>query len=63
MAATEPLPRIQLEFTGPAPFSRYALTDAHAFDLGVGMIVADRSPGWGLGSHAFVVGGIGKISS
>ena len=23
------------------------------------MYVADRSPGWGLGSHAFVVGGVG----
>ena len=26
-------------------------------------MVADRSPGWGLGSHAFVVGGIGRITS
>jgi hypothetical protein len=59
----QPLPRIELEFTGPAPFSRYLLTDAHALDLGVGVIVADRSPGWGLGSHAFVVGGIGKVST
>ena len=25
--------------------------------------VADRSPGWGLGSHAFVGGGIGPITS
>jgi hypothetical protein len=58
-----PLPRIQLEFTGPAPFSRYELTDADALDLGAGVIVADRSPGWGLGSYAFVIGGIGKISS
>ena len=59
----QPLPRIELEFTGPAPFSRYLLTDAHALDLGVGVIVADRSPGWGLGSHAFLAGGIGKVST
>ena len=32
-------------------------------DLGVGVIVADRSPGWGLGSHAFLAGGIGKVST
>jgi hypothetical protein len=59
----QPLPRIQLEFNGLAPFPRYALLDGHAFDAGVGIIVADRSPGWGLGSHAFVVGGLGKITS
>ena len=59
----QPLPRIELEFTGPAPFSHYLLTDAHALDLGVGVIVADRSPGWGLGSHAFLAGGIGKVST
>ena len=57
----EPLPNIQLEFTGPAPFSRYALLDAHSFDTSAGVIIADRSAGWGLGSHAFVTGGVGKI--
>jgi hypothetical protein len=59
----QPLPRIEVEFTGPSPVSRYLLTDAHALDLGVGVIVADRSAGWGLGSHAFIVGGIGKVST
>jgi hypothetical protein len=59
----EPLPRIQLEFEGPAPFSRYTMVDGHAFDAGVGVIVADRSAGWGVGSHAYVIGGLGKISS
>jgi hypothetical protein len=58
-----PLPRIQLAFTGPAPFARYTLTDAHALDAAIGIIMADRAPGWGLGSHAFVAGGIGRISS
>jgi hypothetical protein len=59
----ETLPRIQLNFVGPAPFPSYALTDAHALDLAAGVVVADRSPGWGLGSQAFVTGGIGRISS
>ena len=28
-----------------------------------GFFVADRSAGWGLGSHAYVLGGIGRITS
>jgi len=58
-----PLPRIQVEFAGPAPFPRYALLDATAYDGAIGLMVADRSPGWGLGSHAFVSGGVGRIRS
>jgi len=58
-----PLPRIQVEFAGPAPFPRYALLDATAFDGAIGLVVADRAPGWGLGSHAFVSGGVGRITS
>ena len=58
----EPLPQIRLAFVGPAPFSSYALTDARSLDASVGVYVADRSAGWGLGSHAFVLGGIGKIT-
>jgi hypothetical protein len=59
----EPLPRIQLEFNGQAPFPRYSMVDGHALDAGLGLIMADRSPGWGLGSHAYVVGGVGRVSS
>jgi hypothetical protein len=59
----EPLPRIDVVFTGASPLPRYSLTDGRAFDAAVGVIVADRSAGWGLGSHAFVLGGIGKITS
>jgi hypothetical protein len=59
----EPLPRIQIGFAGPSPIARYAMTDGRAFDAAIGLIVADRAPGWGLGSHAFVLGGIGKIIS
>jgi hypothetical protein len=58
----EPLPRIRLAFVGPAPFGSYALTDARALDASIGVYVADRSAGWGLGSHAFVFGGLGKIT-
>jgi hypothetical protein len=61
--SVENLPSIQIEFDGPAPFERYVLTDGRAFDGAVGVVVADRSPGWGLGSHAFLVGGIGRVTS
>jgi hypothetical protein len=56
----EQLPTIHLAFTGPAPAPTYAVTNGKAYDLGVGVDVADRSPGWGLGSHAFIMGGIGR---
>ena len=56
----ESLPDIAVTFTGPAPFPSYALTGGRAYDVGVGIEVADRSPGFGLGAHAFVVGGIGR---
>jgi hypothetical protein len=32
-------------------------------DAAIGVFVADRSPGWGLGSHAFLAGGLGWITS
>ena len=59
----EQLPRIRIAFDGPAPVSRYELTGAQAYDAAAGLVVADRAPGWGLGSHAFVVGGLGRIRS
>jgi hypothetical protein len=59
----EQLPRIEIAFAGAAPFSRYLLDDARALDAAAGIMVADRSPGWGLGSHAFVLGGAGRITS
>jgi hypothetical protein len=61
--SVEQLPRIQIGFDGPSPIAHYELTDGRAFDASVGVTVADRSPGWGLGSHAFVVGGVGRITS
>ncbi|MGH9373649.1 MAG: hypothetical protein ACRD15_19185 [Vicinamibacterales bacterium] len=59
----EHLPRIQIAFDGPAPVGRYELTDGRTYDAAIGVTMADRSPGWGLGSHAFVVGGVGRIRS
>jgi len=56
----ETLPDIRVSFTGPAPAPTYVLTNGRAMDLGVGIDMSDRAPGWGLGAHAFVLGGIGR---
>jgi hypothetical protein len=61
--SVEGLPDIRMTFEGAAPFSSYTLTNARGFDVGAGIYVSDRSGGWGLGSRAFVLGGIGRISS
>jgi len=60
----EDLPVMRVAFEGPgSPFERYVLTNARAYDAGVGIVVADRSGGWGLGSLAFVAAGAGRIRS
>ena len=59
----ERMPRIRVAFDGPAPFPSYEFLDASAIDGALGVVVADRSPGWGLGSHAFLAGGLGRIAS
>jgi hypothetical protein len=60
----ENLPDIQIAFDGPGrPFASYTFTNGLAYDIGAGVYVADRAPGWGLGSYAFVIGGVGKITS
>lgn len=59
----EQMPTIRINFEGPEAPADYALTGAMAYDIGAGLIVADRSEGWGLGSHAFVMGGVGRISA
>jgi hypothetical protein len=56
----EQLPTIRLAFDGPAPQPGYLLTGGRAYDLGFGLDMTDRSPGWGLGSHAFALGGFGR---
>jgi hypothetical protein len=62
-ASMENLPSFRARFEGPSNISSYELVDAKALDAGVGVIVADRSPGWGLGSHAYVLGGVGRVDS
>jgi hypothetical protein len=57
------LPTIRLAFSGPAPAPTYTLTNGRATDIGVGIDMSDRSAGWGLGAHAFIIGGIGHVTS
>jgi hypothetical protein len=57
------VPSIRVAFNGPAPSPTYELTNGRAMDLGVGIDMSDRAPGWGLGAHAFVIGGIGKVDT
>lgn len=59
----EDLPTIRIAFDGAGAPPDYALTGGRAYDIGAAVYVADRSPGWGLGSHAFVGGGAGRITS
>ncbi len=60
----EGLPVTRIEFHGPSAVgSSYVLDDARAYDLSAQLYVSDRAPGWGLGSHAFLGGGIGTIHS
>lgn len=62
-ASYEELPDIQLAFQGDGAPEAYSLTGARSTDFGAAIHVADRSAGWGLGSFAFVGGGIGRITS
>jgi hypothetical protein len=57
----EDLPIVRIAFEGTGAPPAYAFTGGRAYDLGIGVYMSDRSPGWGLGSHAFVLGGIGRI--
>ena len=60
----ENLPEIRMTLEGPGrPFDSYTLTGALAFDIGAGVFVGDRAPGWELGTYSFLIGGIGKITS
>jgi hypothetical protein len=59
----ETTPSIRVAFTGPAPSPTYDLTGGRAIDLGIGIDMSDRSPGWGLGAHSFIIGGVGRIQA
>lgn len=62
-ASFEDLPNIQIAFAGPGAPGNYALIGARAYDVAAYVHVADHSAGWGLGGHAFVGGGVGRIRS
>jgi hypothetical protein len=59
----EQLPAIRIAFAGDGSPSPYAFTGGRAYDIGAGVYVADRSAGWGLGSMAFVIAGLGRIDA
>jgi hypothetical protein len=59
----ETVPDIRLAFNGPAASPTYELTNGRATDIGIGIDMSDRSPGWGLGAHAFILGGLGRIQT
>lgn len=59
----ETIPAIRIAFTGPAPSPTYELTNGRATDVGIGIDMSDRSAGWGLGAHAFIMGGVGRIQT
>lgn len=59
----ETIPDIRVVFDGPAPAPAYLLTNGRATDVGAGIDMSDRAPGWGLGAHAFVLGGIGRVKT
>jgi hypothetical protein len=61
--SVEDVPVIRIAFAGPGAPANYALTGARAYDAGVGIFVADRSSGWGLGGQAFIVAGAGRIKA
>jgi hypothetical protein len=62
-ASVEDMPGIQIAFAGNGAPPAYSLSGARAYDFGAALYVADHAPGWGLGSHAFVGGGMGRIRS
>ena len=59
-ASIESMPDIRVTFSGPAPSPAYVLTGGRATDIGIGLEMSDRSPGWGMGGHAFIIGGVGR---
>ena len=57
----EDLPTIRVAFDGAGAPPPYELVGARALDLSALVYVSDRSPGFGLGGHAFAGGGIGRV--
>jgi len=59
-ASIESIPDVRVSFSGPAPSPTYELTGGRALDVGAGIDMSDRSPGWSLGTHAYIIGGVGR---
>ena len=59
--SVDEMPTVRLGFSGEGAPPAYDLIGARAYEAGAGLYVADRSAGWGLGSQAFVIGGVGRI--
>jgi hypothetical protein len=59
----ESLPPIRVAFGGAVPAPPYQLTNGRAFDNGAGIDMSDRAPGFGVGAHAFVLGGVGRAET
>lgn len=60
-ASYETLPVVRLAITDAGSTTVYTLRDGRAYDLGIGFIVSDRPPGWGLGTHSFALAGVGRV--
>lgn len=60
-ASIDSLPDVVVAFDGPAPAPGYEMTGGRATDIGAGLEMSDRSPGWGIGAHAFIIGGVGRV--
>ena len=61
-ASYEQVPAIRFLVTQAGSTDAYNLRDGKALDVGVGVIMSDRAPGWGLGTHSYLVGGAGRIT-
>ncbi len=59
----EQLPAVRVTFDGPSPLPSYVLTNGRSYDVAIGVDMSDRAPGWDLGSHAFILGGVGRAQS
>jgi hypothetical protein len=59
----ESVPTIRVQIDGPSPVALYQLTGGRAMDVGAGVEMSDRSAGFGLGAHAFILGGIGRVDT
>jgi hypothetical protein len=58
----ESVPHLRITMVRPSGVEHYQLTDGRAYDVGAGVYVSDRPAGWGLGSNAFVLGGVGRLT-